>query len=129
MDARDWFSGGGGGREPAGSPAPAPPAGFWNKVKANLHRVPFLEDLLAAYYCAVDAKTPTAVKAALVGALAYFVLPFDVIPDFLVGVGFTDDAAVLAGVVATMRRYMTVDHYTRAKSWIRTVQGREPIRT
>ncbi|MBM3507756.1 MAG: DUF1232 domain-containing protein [Alphaproteobacteria bacterium] len=101
-----------------------PPAGFWDKVRANLHRIPFLEDAIAAYYCAVDPATPVAVKAALVGALAYFVLPFDVVPDFLLAVGFTDDAAVIAGVVATMRKYMTIEHYGRAKEWIRNAQQR-----
>lgn len=126
MDAREWFSGGGGEPSPR---APTPPAGFWDKVRANLHRAPFLEDLIAAYYCAVDPKTPTAVKAALVGALAYFVLPLDLVPDFLVGIGFTDDAAVLAGVIATMKKYMTIDHYTRAQSRLREIQGRPPIRT
>ena len=123
MDARDWFAGGGGG----GHQPPKPPDGFWDKVLANLHRVPFLEDLVAAYYCAIDPRTPTAVKAALVGALAYFVMPFDLVPDFLLGVGFTDDAAVLAGVVATIRKYMTIDHYTQAHAWIRGVQGRRPL--
>jgi Protein of unknown function (DUF1232) len=39
--------------------------------------------LLAAYYCAFDRDTPTQVKAILVGTLAYFVLPFDVIPDVM----------------------------------------------
>ena len=97
-------------------------AGFWDKVRRNLHRVPFLEDAIAAYYCATDPATPVPVKAALVGALAYFILPFDVIPDVLLVVGFTDDAAVIAGVVATMRKYMTIEHYTQAKDWLRKVQ-------
>src|ERR1700761_378567 len=70
-------------------------AGFWPKVRRVARKVPFLDDLLAAYYCTVDPKTPLQVKAVLMGALAYFVLPFDVIPDFIVGFGYTDDAPVL----------------------------------
>ena len=58
--------------------------------------IPFAEELLAAYYCAFDRDTPLQVKATLVGALAYFVLPVDAIPDVLPVIGFTDDAAVLA---------------------------------
>jgi uncharacterized membrane protein YkvA (DUF1232 family) len=102
---------------------PVPPPNFWEKVRANLHRVPFIEDAIAAYYCAIDPATPVAVKAALVGALAYFVMPFDLVPDVLLAVGFTDDAAVIAGVVATMRKYMTIEHYTRAKEWLRMAQA------
>lgn len=108
MDNRDWSAAGTSAEPPAG---PSPPAGFWRKARANLDRVPFLEDAVAAYYCAIDPGTPAAVKAALVGVLVYFVLPFDLIPDVLLGVGFTDDAAVIAGVIAAMRRHMTAGHY------------------
>jgi uncharacterized membrane protein YkvA (DUF1232 family) len=72
---------------------------FWAKAKRLGAALPFAEDLLAAYYCAFDRDTPLQVKAVLVGALAYFVLPFDVVPDMLPLVGFTDDAAVLATAI------------------------------
>src|SRR4051812_50073501 len=70
--------------------------GFWRKLKRFAARLPFTEDLLAAYYCAHDRDTPFQVKAALLGALAYFVLPFDVIPDMMPMLGFADDAAGVA---------------------------------
>ena len=54
---------------------------FWRKVRRVVARVPFVEDLLAAYYCAVDRNTPTYVRGVLLGAVAYFVLPADMIPD------------------------------------------------
>src|SRR5678816_1051020 len=69
---------------------------FWRKTRRVAASLPFAEDLLAAYYCAFDRSTPLAVKTSLVGALAYFVLPADVIPDVLPILGFADDAAVLA---------------------------------
>jgi uncharacterized membrane protein YkvA (DUF1232 family) len=69
---------------------------FWRKLGQVVAQLPFAEDLLAAYYCALDHATPLQVKATLVGAIAYFVLPFDAIPDMLPVIGFTDDAAVLA---------------------------------
>ena len=56
---------------------------FWPKVRSVAASIPFAEDLLAAYYCAFDRETPASVKAALFGALAYFVLPFDAMPDIL----------------------------------------------
>src|SRR5579872_3724555 len=69
---------------------------FWRKLGGVAARLPFAEDLLAAHYCAFDRQTPLHVKAALVGAIAYFVLPADLIPDVLPVIGYTDDAAVLA---------------------------------
>ena len=72
---------------------------FWRKRGASPRSIPFAEDLLAAYYCAFDRNTPMQVQAALLGALAYFVLPFDAIPDMLPVLGFTDDAAVLAAAI------------------------------
>ncbi len=53
---------------------------FWRKAARVAAKLPFAEDLLAAYYCAFDQTTPFQVRAALVGALAYFVLPFDFVP-------------------------------------------------
>jgi uncharacterized membrane protein YkvA (DUF1232 family) len=72
---------------------------FWSKAKRLGAALPFVEDLLAAYYCAFDRDTPLQVKAVLVGAIAYFVLPFDAVPDMLPLIGFTDDAAVLAAAI------------------------------
>ena len=72
---------------------------FWQKLRALAARLPFAEDLVAAHYCAFDRQTPLHVKAALIGALAYFVLPADVVPDVLPVIGYTDDAAMLAGAI------------------------------
>ena len=72
---------------------------FWRKARRVAASLPFAEDLLAAYYCAFDRRTPLAVKTSLVGALAYFVLPADVIPDVLPVLGFADDAAVRATAI------------------------------
>lgn len=73
--------------------------GFWRKLRRTAGRVPFSETALAAFYSATDRATPLAAKATLFGALAYFVLPADVIPDLLPGIGFTDDFAVLLAAV------------------------------
>jgi len=89
--------------------------GFWKKVRAVGARLPFAEDLLAAYYCAFDRDTPFQVKAALIGALAYFVLPFDVIPDFLPVLGFADDAAVLATALRLVASHMQPAHREAAR--------------
>jgi len=88
---------------------------FWPKLRKVAASLPFAEDLLAAYYCAFDRDTPRHVQAALIGAIGYFVLPFDAIPDMLPVLGFTDDAAVLAGVIRLMVAHITPAHRDAAK--------------
>jgi uncharacterized membrane protein YkvA (DUF1232 family) len=89
--------------------------GFWAKLRKVAARLPFAEDLLAAWYCAFDRDTPVQVKAALLGALAYFVLPFDAVPDVLPMLGFADDAAVLATALRLVASHMTPAHRAAAK--------------
>jgi uncharacterized membrane protein YkvA (DUF1232 family) len=87
--------------------------------------LPFAEDLLAAYYCAFDRATPVQVKAALVGALAYFVLPVDAVPDVLPFVGFTDDAAVLLTALRMVGAHMRPEHRDAARAALaRMKEGR-----
>ncbi len=88
---------------------------FWRKLRTVLAHIPFAEDLLAAYYCAFDRNTPVQVKVTLVAAIAYFVLPFDAIPDFLPVVGFTDDAAVLATAIKLVASHMRPEHREAAR--------------
>jgi uncharacterized membrane protein YkvA (DUF1232 family) len=88
--------------------------GFWRKVRALLGRVPFVEDAVAAYYCAIDPATPRYVQAVLFGALAYFVTPVDAIPDFIAALGYTDDAVLLLAALRAVRAHLTDRHYRRA---------------
>jgi uncharacterized membrane protein YkvA (DUF1232 family) len=88
---------------------------FWRKVKRVAASLPFAEDLLAAYYCAFDRATPLQVKAALVGALAYFVLPVDAMPDFLPLLGYGDDAAVLVTALRMVAAHMKPEHREAAR--------------
>src|SRR6266568_527263 len=89
--------------------------GFWPKLKRVAANLPFAEDLLAAYYCAFDRDTPRHVQAALIGALAYFVLPFDFVPDMIPILGFTDDAAVLAAALRLIAGHITPAHRETAR--------------
>lgn len=88
---------------------------FWPKLKRSLARIPFAEDVLAAFYCAFDPATPLKVKGILLAALAYFIMPIDVIPDVLLGLGFTDDMAVLYTAISMIRSHMTQAHRDKAK--------------
>ena len=86
---------------------------FWPKFRRFAARLPFAEDLVAAYFCAFDRNTPRRVQVALIGALAYFVLPFDFIPDMLQLIGFT--AAVLATAIRLVAVHITPQHRDAAR--------------
>jgi len=76
--------------------------GFWPKIRRTAARIPFARQVVSVWYAARDPETPTAAKGIMLGALAYFVLPIDAIPYIFAGIGFTDDAAVIAALVATL---------------------------
>ena len=97
---------------------------FWIKLKKVVGKLPFAEDLLAAYYCAFDRETPRHVQAALLGAIAYFILPFDFIPDMLPVLGFTDDAAVLATAIRLVSAHILPEHREAARAALK--RGIEP---
>lgn len=96
--------------------SPPKPERFWRKLARTLARIPFAEDLVAAYVCAMDRQTPTYVRAVLLGAVAYFVLPADAVPDILAGLGFTDDASVIAAAIAAVGRHLTPEHRAEARA-------------
>ena len=89
--------------------------GFWSKLKRVAAGLPFAEDLLTAYYCAFDQDTPLKVKAALLAALAYFVLPIDLMPDVMPILGFTDDAAILATAIRMVATNVQPAHRAAAQ--------------
>ena len=97
--------------------------GFWPKIRKVATKVPFAADALSVWWCARDPDTPKAAKGMMLAALAYFVLPTDVIPDILAGVGFTDDAAVFAALIAVVGKHLKPAHKTSAKAFLRKVAG------
>lgn len=90
--------------------------GFWRKLGRVAARVPFAEDLLTAYYCALDRQTPNHVRAALFAALAYFVVPLDAVPDLLPALGLSDDAAVLAAAIKLVCDRIAPAHRAAARA-------------
>jgi uncharacterized membrane protein YkvA (DUF1232 family) len=84
-------------------------------ISRSAGKVPFADDIVAMWYCAMDASTPSKVKASIIGALAYLVLPTDVIPDIFAGLGFTDDITVLTAVLALVTSHIKPEHRDRAK--------------
>ncbi len=96
--------------------------GFWPKMTKVLARIPFAENAVASWYCAFDPKTPLRVKGILLAALAYFIMPIDVVPDLLVGIGFTDDMAVLATAISLIRSHIKDEHYEAARGKIEALK-------
>jgi len=89
--------------------------GFWPKLRSTASRIPFAGQALAAWYATQDPQTP-------LGALAYFVMPVDAIPDIFAGIGFTDDAAVIAAVLATLGAHVKRRHHEQAETALKRVR-------
>lgn len=101
--------------------------GFWPKMRRFGARLPFAEDAVAAFFCATDPATPRTAKAVIYGALAYFILPMDSIPDFLPLVGFVDDAAALTAAVSTISNHLNERHYGAARAWLQRYGQTETV--
>jgi uncharacterized membrane protein YkvA (DUF1232 family) len=84
--------------------------GFWPKLRRLAARLPFAEQALTAYYCAFDRQTPHTVRLTLLGALVYFVVPFDAVADFLPLFGLADDAGVLSAALLAVGSHITDSH-------------------
>ncbi|MGR6432913.1 YkvA family protein [Rhizobium sp. PAMB 3174] len=87
---------------------------FWPTMKKAVRQLPFGRDAVAAFYCATDPHTPRKVKGILLAALAYFVMPADIIPDFFAVIGFSDDMAVLTAAIAMISGHIKEGHYEAA---------------
>ena len=70
---------------------------FWDKVKGIAKKTgeTVLRPVLTLYYILVGGNVSIKNKAYIIGALGYFILPIDIIPDFLTVVGYTDDLAII----------------------------------
>jgi uncharacterized membrane protein YkvA (DUF1232 family) len=91
---------------------------FLGRLKRVAKRIPFAEDLLAAWICARDPATPRRVRLTLLAALGYFVLPLDALPDVMPLLGFTDDAAVIAAALAAVAGSITPEHRAKAREML-----------
>lgn len=90
--------------------------GFWPKMRKVAAHVPFSSEALAVWYCARDDETPVTAKGMMFAALAYFVMPFDAIPDIVAGIGYTDDAAVFMAMLALVGKHLKPRHRAAAKA-------------
>ena len=84
-------------------------AGFWQKLNTFARKAghDLVEKSLQLYYAAESPDTPTWARGVVFGALAYFVVPIDAIPDVTPGIGFADDLCVLIGAVSAVAAHIT----------------------
>ena len=82
--------------------------GFWDKVKGVMKSAgkSIIYKALQLYYAMKNPSCPASVKAAIIAALGYFILPIDIIPDFIPGLGFTDDLAAITAALAMASAYI-----------------------
>jgi uncharacterized membrane protein YkvA (DUF1232 family) len=97
--------------------------GFWPKLRKVAAHAPFAAEALSVWYCVQDPKTPAAAKGMMLAALAYFVLPADAVPDFIAGIGYTDDAAVFAAMMALVGRNLKPRHREAARVAVERLRG------
>lgn len=90
-------------------------ANFWPKVQRVARQIPFLEDLVAAYYAMRDPNAPLKARAALALGLLYFLWIFDIIPDFLGLIGYADDGTVLTTIILQVGGAITDKHRNKAR--------------
>lgn len=91
--------------------------GFWTKITKHYKHagIKIIELALSLYYSLRDSDTPNWAKSIIIGALGYFILPLDILPDFVPIVGFTDDIATITLALATVAIYIKDDHRVKAK--------------
>lgn len=82
---------------------------FWDKVKnfAKTAGKELIQKALWLYYAAQRSETPAWAKATIYGALAYFVLPVDAIPDIVPVVGYSDDLGAIAAALTAVSMYIS----------------------
>ena len=109
------------------------PAGFWRKVKSVARKAgaKVLYYALILYYALQSPQITPRDRALIIGALGYFILPLDLIPDFIPGMGFGDDLFALGIAIAKVARCITPDIKDQARNkleeWLGPVNPKEII--
>ena len=100
---------------------------LWKKLKKVAQKAgrKAVYYVLVLYYVSRDPAVPTGLKLKVLGALGYFILPLDFIPDVILGLGFTDDLAALAWALFTMRKHITPEIEKKARERLREWFGPE----
>ena len=100
---------------------------LWNKLRKVARKAgrKVVYYALVLYYVARDPAVPSSMKLKILGALGYFILPIDLIPDAILGLGFTDDLMALVWALFKMRKYITPEIKRKARERLREWFGPE----
>ncbi len=100
---------------------------FWETVKKYAKKMggEALYNALLLYYVMQDPNTPTQQKLLIAGTLGYLILPIDLIPDFIPGLGLTDDISMIVAAVKMVAANISPQHQAMAKAKIREWFGEE----
>jgi uncharacterized membrane protein YkvA (DUF1232 family) len=101
---------------------------FWSKLRHYAWAAgrQVIEYALQLYYALMDTDTPRWAKAVIGGALVYFVVPVDLIPDFIPG-GYVDDFGALASAMAAVFKSIKPEHAAKARAKVcELFKGEEP---
>ncbi|WP_078546373.1 YkvA family protein [Litchfieldia alkalitelluris] len=98
---------------------------FWTKVQKFSKKAgtSVVYAVLLLYYTLQRPDVPLKVKATIVGALGYFILPLDIIPDLAVGVGYTDDLSVVIFALVQVALYVNDEIKMQAKNKLKDLFG------
>ena len=91
------------------------PGKFIRFIRGTGRRLHFLPKLMTIFYCMQDKDTPKFVKLALMGALGYVILPLDLVSDAFIGIGWLDDAAVVAAALRLAATYVKPEHLEKVR--------------
>ncbi len=91
------------------------PGKFIRFIRGTGRRLHFLPKLMTIFYCMQDKDTPKFVKLALMGALGYVILPLDLVSDAFIGIGWLDDAAVVAAALRLAGTYVKPEHLEKVR--------------
>ncbi len=113
----------------SGNTGASVPPGFWSRALRFLRFAgkQLMHKALLLHYAAQNPRTPKWAKTAIYGALAYFLLPLDLVPDLLPVVGYTDDLWVLAAALATVTLYINDDVRAQAAQRLQAWFGPEGV--
>ena len=98
---------------------------FWDKIKGVLKSagLVLIYKALQLYYVMKKPECPMHIKAAIVAALGYFILPIDLIPDVIPVVGYSDDLAAVVAALAMAQIYVDEDVEKKARNAIDSIFG------
>ena len=102
---------------------------LWEKIRKNIAKigVKVIYQVLLLFYVAQSPNCPAKVKAGIIGALGYLISPLDLVPDIMMGIGYTDDAAMIAAALAIAQVYITDEIRAQARAKIADLLGDDAL--